>query len=63
VKEIEKGIQPALDDFTAAGKVLIRSGSFEKSGNEMIENVGYIKSVFLLNKKIFDSERGKKYEI
>ncbi len=44
-KRIEKVIKPALNDFGKAGLVLIKHG-FLKSGNEMIENVGYIKSLF-----------------
>lgn len=45
-ERIEKGMKPALDDFTGMGKVLIKKG-FEGAGNEVIENIGYIKSLFI----------------
>ena len=44
-KKIKKAIKPALDDFNKAGTVLIKNNCVA-SGNEMIENVGYIKSLF-----------------
>lgn len=45
IKDIENKMKPALDDWTKAGKTLIKN-RFENTGNEMIENVGYIKGIF-----------------
>ena len=48
-KEIMEQLKPALDDFSGVGKKMIQSKIFENTGNELIENVGYIKSCLLLS--------------
>lgn len=44
-EKLAEEIKEALDDWTKAGKTLIKN-RFENTGNEMIENVGYIKGIF-----------------
>ena len=46
-KRIAKAMQPAFDDFTKAGKLLIQTKGFKDSGNEVIENIGYMKSILV----------------
>jgi len=44
-KRYLKEMQPTLDDASKAANVLIKMG-YEKSGQEMHENIGFIKSKF-----------------
>src|SRR6185312_10174772 len=38
-ERIEKALQPALDDFNAAGQQMIETSVLKRTGTEMIENV------------------------
>lgn len=42
-ERIAEGMKPALEDFDAAGQLLIQKGY--KSGSEMIQNVGYMRGL------------------
>ena len=46
-KKLLDEIMPALDDFSAAANSFIKKG-MEKTGQEIHENIGFIKSKFLL---------------
>ena len=45
IKEIETKLKPVLEDFSKTGQKMIASGKLVRTGNEMIENVGYIKTI------------------
>ena len=43
-EEILRRITPALDDFSDAANLMIQDGILKKTGQEIHENIGYIKS-------------------
>lgn len=45
--EISKKMQPAFDDFTKAAQTMIKSEVLKRTGTEILENVGYMKSILL----------------
>lgn len=49
-EEIKAKLQPAFDDFNEAGQILIEKG-YKNSGTEMIENIGFMKSVLVSYQK------------
>jgi len=49
-QDLYKKLEPVLNDFLGAGKLFIKKG-YEGTGTEMIENIGYIKSLFLLDEE------------
>ena len=46
-ERIMKAMMPAFDDFDKAGQTMIQSKIFVKAGTEIIENIGYMKSVLM----------------
>lgn len=46
IKEIYKEIEPALKDFEDTGILMTKSDTFEHTGKEMLENIGFIRGAF-----------------
>lgn len=46
-EELLQKITPALDDFSKAANIMIEDGLLKATGQEIHENIGYIKSCFM----------------
>lgn len=57
-KRISKAMQPAFDDFNAAAQTMIQSVDIrlERTGTEIIENIGYMKSILLSPQEVGSKE-------